>query len=59
MNQLTAKQLIEILQEVEPDTPVYFFLAEGNAEDDQRTPVKEDHIDLSIEGIVDINIPSY
>lgn len=54
---MRAIDLIEMLQEVDGSTPIYFFNGEGGMEDDQRTPVKEDDIDLTIEGQVDINVP--
>jgi len=57
MKQLTAQDLIAILEEVESDTPIYLFNINGGLEDDQRKPLTEDDIDMSIDGIVDINIP--
>ena len=54
---MNVAELIEILQEAHPDSSVYLFCSEGGMEDDQRTPLREEHLDLSIEGMVDINIP--
>jgi hypothetical protein len=54
---MTKQDLMDLLSEVEPDTPIFFYDAEGRLEDDQRTPLREDDIDLDIEHVIEINIP--
>ena len=56
---LTVKQLIEILEEAEPDMPVYFFANEPGelpGFDDRHKPLTEDCIDLDMTDQVDINL---
>jgi hypothetical protein len=55
---MTAQDLIDILQTGDTSCPLNFFHGEGGLADDQRQDVTEDDIDMSIEGVIDINIPT-
>lgn len=55
---MKAKDLIKILQEVDPESSVEFFSTYGFLRDDQRQSLTKNDIDTSIDGVVDINIPS-
>jgi hypothetical protein len=50
---MTAKQIIDVLKEVSPNTQVYLYY------DGERIDIHEDHFDedmLELDGILDINV---
>ena len=57
---MTAQDVIDLFNEVDDkESPVYFYCTESEFIDvnDQRKVLTRDDIDLTIEGIVDINVP--